>query len=965
MMPPVSTLHVSVSMGLTGFGEALAAFQQVQGLQGPQGGLAPALGVGDIQGRLTAALQASESVPGLVSPDDAAKIRAFIQAGNHTEALQRLSAYHSVLELVHDECTTGMPAAAKLPLERIAGLFGLQRHEFETPYGQMLEARRPRSGALPLGPVMAPNVELLFDGAGSRHYKLEKEATHGHVLGISIGRDPQNGAVLADSRVSLRHAKISFSNGRYWLEDLGSTNGTYHNGRQLARHEQQELRNGDRVSIGSYAMTAKLPYQMRVSDLADMMKDAPSYRAVFAILKNKGFEEIVPKIDDVVRGPLTIGERLAALRREVPYDGGLLFKLEALLLRGEVVRLRSLYFPKMTPEQALETGVRLTASLAQARSFADLADRLRRTNPEGFKDLIERLERFEREGLRFADIPEVFGLRDQVKRLFLEGLSIDADQRQDLQWRGVTPDLLGERPWKKISVSPLLQKHLDPFQGAIGKRLNIGQWQQLEKTLTGAFANEQDEPELKDDAEVAIRPGATQFVLYDKYQGKSPITDTGGTLTESQTESKKPGFFDRILERLIQDKIGVHPDGYWFFGGSYGVRPRFEGRIYLSLRRRHAEAIFRTLEKDVQGAVVAQGGKIQFKIAGNPDGYARADAGVIYFHAKDQKTVLAAIQKMHREHPEFFKPGEPLFTMPLLEGLSFGEHPLHESVSFGQLRTEAMTTAVRVARALMGTNEPPDWEEIRQMCAYFLNRAGVDIENPSFNAGGREKFGPLLAFSDESPTLVMARPNIPAPAPAGDPAPAPVVAPAPEVPADPAAVSLMIFELHQRYPALGEKDFLPLVKRMAENMWRRWQSSDSFPGKRAQAPSMIPEEMFEAEVQEAVGAMEKAAARPRIQKLLADMKSGDRGPRVVRALEAKLQRDLPPLREPDLAQAAHALAVDIHNHWKNGKVLSSAALEASVKLKLVGLRNHFRAHPSSKKSVQNLQVFLEILLVGV
>jgi hypothetical protein len=955
MMPPVSTMHVSVSMGLTGFGEALAAFQQVQGLQSPQGTLTPPLGVNEVQNRLAAALQASESVPGLVSPEDAAKIRGFIQAGNHAEALQRLSVYQSVLELVHDECTQGMPAAAKLPLERIAGLFGFQRHEFENLNGRLLEANRPRSTALPFASDSAPDLELLFDGTGPRHYTLEKEAAYGHVLSISIGRDPQNGAQLDNSQVSLRHAKISFYNGRYWLEDQGSTNGTYYNGRRLSRYEQQELKNGDRLQIGSYVMTAKLPYQLRLQDLADMLRDAPSYRAIFAVLKNKGFEEIDPKIRDIVTGPLTIGERLAALRREVPYDGGLLLKLEALLLRGEVVRLRSLYFPKMTPEQALETGVRLTASLAQAQSFADLAERLRRTNAEGFKTLIEKLERFEREGLLFVDIPEVFGLRDQAKRLFLEGLSIDADQRQDLQWRQVTPDLLDERPWKKISVAPLLQKHLDPFQGAIGKRLNIGQWQQLEKTLTGAFANERDEPELKDDAQVDVRPGATQFVLYDKYQVKAPSTDTGGTLTESQTESKKTVFFDRILERLVQDKVGVHPDGYWFFGGSYGVRPRFEGRIYLSLKRRNAEAIFRYLAKDVQGAVTAQGGKIQFKIAGNPEGYARSDAGVIYFHAKDQKTVLAAIQKMHREHPEFFKPGNPLFTMPLLEGLSFGEHPLHESVSFGSLRTEAMTTAVRVARALMGTKAPPDWEEIRQMCAYFLKRAGVDIENPSFNEGGQEKFGPILAFTDESPKLVMARPK--------PLEPAPVAAPAPAVtPVDAAATGLLIFELHQRYPALREDAFLPLVKRMADNMMKRWQLSDAAPGKSAKAPSMIPEEMFEAEVKVVIETMEKGAYNPRVRQLLAAMKSGDRGPRVVRALEAKLQRDLPPLREPDLVQAAHALAVDIHKHWQDGKVLTAAALEACVKLKLTGLRNHFRAHPSPKKSVQNLQAFLELFL---
>jgi hypothetical protein len=75
-----------------------------------------------------------------------------------------------------------------------------------------------------------------------------------------------------------------------------------------------------------------------------------------------------------------------------------------------------------------------------------------------------------------------------------------------------------------------------------------------------------------------------------------------------------------------------------------------------------------------------------------------------------------------------------------LTGLSFGEEPLTDGESFGTLRAQAMTTAVRTARALMASAEPPDWGEIRQMCDYFLEGAGVNLENPAFNAGGREAF---------------------------------------------------------------------------------------------------------------------------------------------------------------------------------------------------------------------------------
>jgi len=45
---------------------------------------------------------------------------------------------------------------------------------------------------------------------------------------ITIGRLNDNDLSLPyDSRVSRHHAKITKEGGKYWLEDVGSTNGTY------------------------------------------------------------------------------------------------------------------------------------------------------------------------------------------------------------------------------------------------------------------------------------------------------------------------------------------------------------------------------------------------------------------------------------------------------------------------------------------------------------------------------------------------------------------------------------------------------------------------------------------------------------------------------------------------------------------------------------------------------------------
>src|ERR1044072_8252437 len=50
----------------------------------------------------------------------------------------------------------------------------------------------------------------------------------------SIGRSPKNKIVIDSQRVSRRHAIINVQDiGQFWLIDLGSSNGTYLNGRRI------------------------------------------------------------------------------------------------------------------------------------------------------------------------------------------------------------------------------------------------------------------------------------------------------------------------------------------------------------------------------------------------------------------------------------------------------------------------------------------------------------------------------------------------------------------------------------------------------------------------------------------------------------------------------------------------------------------------------------------------------------
>ena len=65
---------------------------------------------------------------------------------------------------------------------------------------------------------------------------------------IIIGRDSSSGVAINDAEVSRKHARLSFQGGKYVLEDLGSTNGTFVNGQRLA--SPVVLKSGDVVSCG-------------------------------------------------------------------------------------------------------------------------------------------------------------------------------------------------------------------------------------------------------------------------------------------------------------------------------------------------------------------------------------------------------------------------------------------------------------------------------------------------------------------------------------------------------------------------------------------------------------------------------------------------------------------------------------------------------------------------------------------
>ena len=78
-------------------------------------------------------------------------------------------------------------------------------------------------------------------------FELDKDS-------YSIGREVGNDIVIEDPQVSRRHAQLSRQGNSYLIEDVGSTNGTYVNGKRVTA--QLLLSNGDMIGLADTVIIA-------------------------------------------------------------------------------------------------------------------------------------------------------------------------------------------------------------------------------------------------------------------------------------------------------------------------------------------------------------------------------------------------------------------------------------------------------------------------------------------------------------------------------------------------------------------------------------------------------------------------------------------------------------------------------------------------------------------------------------
>ncbi len=97
-------------------------------------------------------------------------------------------------------------------------------------------------------------------GTVKRLVVIEPKSRRGNAYAVggdvTIGRDPASTICIDDDTfVSQHHAKVFVVDGQAMVEDLGSTNGSFHNGNRLIG--QRLLHPGDRIQVGYTVLEAQ------------------------------------------------------------------------------------------------------------------------------------------------------------------------------------------------------------------------------------------------------------------------------------------------------------------------------------------------------------------------------------------------------------------------------------------------------------------------------------------------------------------------------------------------------------------------------------------------------------------------------------------------------------------------------------------------------------------------------------
>jgi hypothetical protein len=194
--------------------------------------------------------------------------------------------------------------------------------------------------------------------------------------------------------------------------------------------------------------------------------------------------------------------------------------------------------------------------------------------------------------------------------------------------------------------------------------------------------------------------------------------------TDAPGMAPRPGMNLSVF--FMRETKTMQPGFYFAFGeAEAGELDSFSlARFYWNVRAEGAVALMRSVTRGLNRFQVP----FRLKCLTNSAFYTRDDAAVLYVDKRFYRVTARVLAGVHREVARHLRPGAPLFTKRLADGLALAEEP-YTGESFGMQRCRILAEGILGAHARGARDEGSRLAEVER----HFNAYGLTLEAPYLN----------------------------------------------------------------------------------------------------------------------------------------------------------------------------------------------------------------------------------------
>ena len=179
---------------------------------------------------------------------------------------------------------------------------------------------------------------------------------------LSVGRGSDNDVVLGSKQVSRNHAVLSVLNGKLYVKDLESSNGTFINDQRIEANKSTNIATNDTLGFASFSFQVSAP--VAAMDNEEVVADKPTLMLspdteiapiveTESVVKKNVIEEVLPTEDNLEATPsAAVVQTANTLDEPVVKETGINEVLSATLTEANPVITESTEHTVVTPKEA-------------------------------------------------------------------------------------------------------------------------------------------------------------------------------------------------------------------------------------------------------------------------------------------------------------------------------------------------------------------------------------------------------------------------------------------------------------------------------------------------------------------------------------------------------------------------------------------------------------------------------------